>query len=50
LIRTGAEKMEEFPWLLIFPGSLFSLTLLSLNFLGDGLRDERVVVEDRRKT
>jgi len=31
--------MEEFPWLLIFPGSLFSLTLLSLNFLGDGLRD-----------
>lgn len=39
LIKDGAEKMEEFPWLLIFPGTLFSLTLLSLNFLGDGLRD-----------
>jgi oligopeptide transport system permease protein len=39
LIKDGAEKMEEFPWLLVFPGTLFSLTLLSLNFLGDGLRD-----------
>jgi oligopeptide transport system permease protein len=39
LIKDGAEKMEEFPWLLLFPGTLFSLTLFSLNFLGDGLRD-----------
>ena len=39
LIKDGAEKMEEFPWLLIFPGVVFSLTLFSLNFLGDGLRD-----------
>jgi len=39
LIKDGAEKMEEYSWLLIFPGTLFSLTLLSLNFLGDGLRD-----------
>jgi len=39
LIKDGAEKMEEYPWLLIFPGGLFTLTLLSLNFLGDGLRD-----------
>ncbi len=39
LIKDGAEKMEEFWWLLVFPGSVFSLTLLSLNFLGDGLRD-----------
>lgn len=39
LIKDGAEKMEEFPWLLLFPGTIFSLTLLSLNFLGDGLRD-----------
>src|SRR5439155_663884 len=29
LIKDGAEKMEEFPWLLIFPGALFSLTLFS---------------------
>ncbi len=39
LIKDGQEKMEEFPWLLIFPGTIFSLTLFSLNFLGDGLRD-----------
>ena len=39
LINDGQQKMEEFPWLLIFPGALFSLTLFSLNFLGDGLRD-----------
>jgi oligopeptide transport system permease protein len=39
LIKDGAEKMEEFPWLLIFPGGIFALTLFSLNFLGDGLRD-----------
>jgi oligopeptide transport system permease protein len=39
LIKDGADKMEVFPWLLIFPAALFSLTLFSLNFLGDGLRD-----------
>ena len=39
LIKDGAEKMEEYPWLLLFPGTVFSLTLFSLNFLGDGLRD-----------
>jgi oligopeptide transport system permease protein len=39
LINDGREKMEEFPWLLIFPGTVFSLTLFSLNFVGDGLRD-----------
>jgi oligopeptide transport system permease protein len=39
LIKDGAEKMEEYHWLLVFPAALFSLTLLSLNFVGDGLRD-----------
>ncbi|MDP0496814.1 MAG: ABC transporter permease [Verrucomicrobiota bacterium JB024] len=39
LIRAGAESMEEYPWLLIFPSLFFSATLFSLNFLGDGLRD-----------
>jgi len=39
LIKDGAERMEEYPWLLLFPGTVFSLTLFSLNFLGDGLRD-----------
>jgi oligopeptide transport system permease protein len=39
LIRDGALVMEEYPWLLFFPGAIFSLTLFALNFLGDGLRD-----------
>jgi len=39
LISSGVETMEEYPWLLIFPGLALSLTLFSLNFLGDGLRD-----------
>lgn len=39
LIKEGAEKMEVYPWLLILPALLFSTTLFSLNFLGDGLRD-----------
>lgn len=39
LISGGVETMEEYPWLLIFPGILLSITLFSFNFLGDGLRD-----------
>jgi len=39
LIKEGAEVMEEYPWLLIYPASVMALTLFSLNFLGDGLRD-----------
>ena len=39
LISYGAETMEEYPWLLIFPGAALTLTLFALNFLGDGLRD-----------
>jgi oligopeptide transport system permease protein len=39
LIKDGAEKMEEFWWLLVFPCMVFSVALFSLNFLGDGLRD-----------
>jgi oligopeptide transport system permease protein len=39
LINEGARGMEDFPWLLIFPSIALSVTLFSLNFLGDGLRD-----------
>ena len=39
LISRGVETMEEYPWLLISPGLVMSITLFSLNFLGDGLRD-----------
>ncbi|MBI4404136.1 MAG: ABC transporter permease subunit [Deltaproteobacteria bacterium] len=39
LIASGVGSMEVAPWLLIFPALVLSLTLFSLNFLGDGLRD-----------
>ena len=39
LINYGAQHMEEHPHLLIGPGAVLSLTLFSLNFVGDGLRD-----------
>jgi oligopeptide transport system permease protein len=39
LASEGAAAMEAYPWLIIFPGIALTLTLLSLNFLGDGLRD-----------
>jgi len=39
LISQGVETMEEYPWLLIYPGIALASTLLALNFLGDGLRD-----------
>jgi len=39
LINEGANSMEEYPWLLIYPSIALSATLFSLNFLGDGLRD-----------
>ena len=39
LIKEGTDRMEVAPELLIFPALFFCLTLLALNFLGDGLRD-----------
>ncbi len=39
LLYDGQLEMESQPWLLLGPGAVFSLTLLALNFLGDGLRD-----------
>ncbi len=39
LISYGAQTMEDYPWLLIYPGLALASTLFALNFLGDGLRD-----------
>jgi len=39
LIKEGADRMELTPSLLLYPAFFFSLTLLALNILGDGLRD-----------
>ncbi len=42
LIASGAEQINAvriYWWLIIFPGATLALTLLALNFVGDGLRD-----------
>jgi oligopeptide transport system permease protein len=48
LIKEGAERMEIYPWQLVFPAALFSMTLFSLNFFGDGLRDALDPKDSRR--
>ena len=42
LIKEGVESMEEYSWLLIYPGLTFSITLFALNFFGYWLRDALV--------
>jgi len=39
LVSDGSRVLALFPWLVIFPSIVLSLTLLAFNFLGDGLRD-----------
>jgi len=39
LIAEGTDVIEVLPWLLWFPGATLVLLLLSLLFIGDGLRD-----------
>lgn len=39
LVNDGVATMAIYPWQLIFPAVTLALTLLSLNFVGDGLRD-----------
>lgn len=39
LIANGASDMELAPWLLVFPSLVMVVTLMSFNFIGDGLRD-----------
>ena len=39
LASEGRQVMEMAPWMILFPGLALAITLLSLNFLGDGLRD-----------
>ena len=39
LISNGIKLLEVAPWLLWYPAAFLVLTLMCLNFLGDGLRD-----------
>jgi oligopeptide transport system permease protein len=39
LVQQGAQLMEAAPWTLLYPAGFLAVTLLSLNFIGDALRD-----------
>lgn len=39
LVTDGSQYLQAAPWLALFPGMLIFLTVLSINFVGDGLRD-----------
>ena len=39
LISEGSNVMEIAPWEVFGPGTVLAITLLALNFVGDGLRD-----------
>lgn len=39
MLEGAYNYIESAPWLWIFPGLLIVLTVLSINFVGDGLRD-----------
>jgi peptide/nickel transport system permease protein len=39
LLYDGKDFLQLTPWLVFWPGLFISLTVLSINFVGDGLRD-----------
>lgn len=39
MLLSSRLYMRESPWIAVFPGSAIMLTVLSINMLGDGLRD-----------
>ncbi len=39
LLFDSVDRMRQFPERVIWPGALISLTVLSVNYMGDGLRD-----------
>ncbi|HEY2677245.1 MAG TPA: ABC transporter permease subunit [Steroidobacteraceae bacterium] len=45
LIAEGAGEMEAASWILLVPGGFLAILLLSLNIVGDGLRDALDVKE-----
>lgn len=39
MLKEGFSVMETAPWLVVFPGIVIALTVLSCNIIGDGIRD-----------
>ena len=39
LVNDGVDSMQLYPWRVLLPGIMISITVLSVNYIGDGLRD-----------
>jgi peptide/nickel transport system permease protein len=39
MLNNAQEHLLEYPWLAIFPGLMIFFTIISVNYIGDGLRD-----------
>jgi peptide/nickel transport system permease protein len=39
LLSNAQENLVRYPWLAIFPGIMIFLAIISVNYIGDGLRD-----------
>lgn len=39
LLSNAQDYMMKYPWLAIFPGLMIFLSVISINYIGDGLRD-----------
>lgn len=39
LLSNAQDHLTKYPWLAIFPGLMIFLTIISVNYIGDGLRD-----------
>lgn len=39
LLSNAQEHLVKYPWLAIFPGLMIFLSVISINYIGDGLRD-----------
>jgi peptide/nickel transport system permease protein len=39
LLNSAQGHLLEYPWLAIFPGLMIFFTIISINYIGDGLRD-----------
>lgn len=39
LLSNAQEHLTQHPWLAIFPGVMIFLTIISVNYIGDGMRD-----------
>jgi peptide/nickel transport system permease protein len=39
MLNNAQEHLLEYPWMAIFPGLMIFFTIISVNYIGDGLRD-----------